>query len=194
MPICIVVLSNREKANQLCGRLQNASTPLVRCDLIQPVKENTSLKSEQFQVLSIDTQNNSDFPRPIDIEEIPLLNPEISKKKRQQNMALLLMPFGFIAGLAFTEMTGLTTFSELGMNFFGERLTGGLVGMVSGWMGSYAGAASVRPKNSEDINSLRKLREQGLWLLFLETPFEVELPWDLLRSIEPREIFRLLDQ
>jgi len=67
------------------------------------------------------------------------------------------------------------------------------VGMISGWMGSYVAAASVRTKNVEDINSLRKLHEQGLWLMILETPLEVELPWKLLKEVEPTEIVRLLD-
>ena len=194
MPICIVVLSNREKANQLTERLKNASTPIVRCELIQPSKPSNSLKNQQFQDPSIDSANYSNSPQPIEINEIPLLNPELSRKKRQRNMAFILMPFGFIAGLTFAEMTGLTTFSDLGVNFFGERLTGGLVGMISGWMGSYAGAASVKSKNSEDINSLRKLSDQGLWLLLLETPFEVELPWEFFKEIEPIEVVRLLDQ
>ncbi len=66
--------------------------------------------------------------------------------------------------------------------------------MVSGWMGSYVGAASVRPKNIEDIISIKKLNEQGLWLLFLETPLEVELPWNLLQEVKPIEVVRLLDQ
>ena len=66
--------------------------------------------------------------------------------------------------------------------------------MISGWMGSYVGAASVQSNNNEDINSLRKLSEEGLWLRLLETPFEVELPWNFLQAIEPIEIVRLLDQ
>ena len=148
---------------------------------------------KQSQSSSIDAKSNLNCPDPIDIEKVPLLNPELSKKNRQQSMALLLIPFGFITGLTFTAMTGLTTFSDLGVNFLGERITGGLVGMVSGWMGSYVGAASVRPKNVEDINSLRKLHEQGLWLMLLETPSEVELPWNLLQEVEPTEIVRLLD-
>ena len=194
MPICIVVLPDDLKANQLSETLQNEATPIVKCDLIKPAFSTKSLKSEQIQAKSKDEAINPNLPRLVNIEKVPLLNPKLSRAKRQRNMALLLAPFGFIAGLTFSEMTSLTTFSDLGMDFLGERLTGGLVGMVSGWMGSYVGAASVKSKNNEDINSLRKLSEEGLWLLLLETPFEVELPWHLLQAIEPIEIFRLLDQ
>ena len=193
MSICIVALPNKEKANQLNDRLKSMSTPISRCELIKPAMGAKGFEPEQSQSSSIDAKSNLNCPDPIDIEKVPLLNPELSKKSRQKSMALLLIPFGFIAGLTFTAMTDLTTFSDLGVNFLGERITGGLVGMISGWMGSYVGAASVRPKNVEDINSLRKLHEQGLWLMLLETPFEVELPWNLLKEVEPTEIVRLLD-
>lgn len=194
MSICIVALPNREKANQLIERLQSVSTPIVRCDLIKPGMGKQAIKTEQSQSSTIDEGSTFNCPNPIEFAKVPLLNPELSKQTRQRNMAFLLMPFGFIAGLTFTAMTNLKTFSDLGINFLGEQITGGLVGMVSGWMGSYVGAASVRPKNIEDITSLKKLNEQGLWLLFLETPLEVELPWNLLQEVKPIEVVRLLDQ
>ena len=194
MSICIVALPNREKDNKLIERLQSVSTPIVRCDLIKPGIGKQSIKTEQSQENTIDEGSEFNCPNPIEITKVPLLNPELSKQSRQRNMAFLLMPFGFIAGLTFTAMTNLKTFSDLGINFLGEQITGGLVGMVSGWMGSYVGAASVRPKNIEDITSLKKLNEQGLWLLFLETPLEVELPWNLLQEVKPIEVVRLIDQ
>ena len=193
MSICIVALPDREKANQLNERLKNMSAQVSRCELIKPAMEVRGLELEQCQASSIDERSNLNCPNPIDIEKIHLLNPALSKQRRQKRMALLLMPFGFIAGLTFTAMTDLTTFSDLGINFLGERITGGLVGMISGWMGSYVGAASVRPKNIEDINSLRKLNEQGIWLMLLETPFGIELPWKVLQEVEPIEIVRLLE-
>ena len=194
MSICIVALPNGENANQLNQKLMERSTPLSKCQLIKPAIAERAIELEQSQPSSNDGRGNLDCPNPIDIEKVLLLNPNLSKQKRQKTMAFLLMPFGFIAGMTFTVMTNLTTFSDLGIDFLGEPITGGLVGMISGWMGSYVGAASVRTKNVEDINSLRKLNEQGLWLMLLETPFEVELPWNVLRDFEPIEIVRLLDQ
>ena len=194
MPICIVVLPNQKKAHQLKERLLETPTPIARFDLIQPAKAATALQADESQSNSINSEKQSNLPEPIEIEKVPLLNPGLSKQRRQRTMALLLMPFGFIAGLTFTAMTNLKTFSDLGINFLGEQITGGLVGMLSGWMGSYVGAASVKSKNIEDINTLRKLSEQGLWLLLIETPFEIELPWNLLQEIEPIEVVRLLDQ
>ncbi len=50
------------------------------------------------------------------------------------------------------------------------------------------------PWDDEDITSLRKLSEGGQWLLLLETPFEVELPWNLLKEVNPIEVVRLINQ
>ena len=53
------------------------------------------------------------------------------------------MPFGFIAGIAFSNMTNLSTFSFLGLNNIGESLIGGLLGMGSGYLGSIVSSESI---------------------------------------------------
>ena len=196
MTVCIVVLSELGEANHLNEKLKNTGIRLMRCDLIQPQrpKESLSAKKNKETALDIDEEKNPNLLTPVGIETIHLLNPNLSKKLRQKRMAMLLMPFGFITGLTFTLMTGLTTFSDFGFGALGEPLTGGLVGMASGWMGSYAASGSVSSKNDEDINTLRKLSEEGKWLLLIETPLEIELPWSLLKEAKPMEIVRLLDQ
>ena len=197
MAICIVVLSETGKAHQIREKVQSAGISLIRCDLIKPQSTNKSLSNAKATETSIETEQTAAKTislNEIGIDSVDLLNPNLSKRKRQKGMALLLMPFGFIAGLTFTQMTGLTTFSDLGVGALGEPISGGVVGMISGWMGSHVGAASVGSKNDEDITSLRKLSEEGQWLLLLETPFEVELPWSLLKGVNPIEIVRLIDQ
>ena len=197
MAICIVVLSEPGKANQINEKIQNAGISLIRCDLIKPQNTNASLSNAKAKETSIETEQAAAKPttlNQIEIDSVDLLSPNLSKRQRQKKMALLLMPFGFIAGLTFTQMTGLTTFSELGVGALGEPISGGLVGMISGWMGSHVAAASVGSKNDEDITSLRKLSEEGQWLLLLETPFEVELPWNLLKEVNPIEVVRLINQ
>ena len=66
-------------------------------------------------------------------------------------MAKWLMPFGFMAGLTFTFMTGLQTFKGLGLGSLGEPLIGSLLGMMSGWMGTYAASLSVKSDNNDQI-------------------------------------------
>ncbi len=193
MAICIVVLSENGQANQLRERLQKEGITVVRCDLIKPRNANKIFTGEETKETAKDLGTSAEL-NPIDIDTVQLLNPNLSKRSRQKKMSMLLMPFGFIAGLTFSQMTSLTTFSDLGIGALGEPLSGGLVGMLSGWMGSHVAAATVSDKNDEDINSLRKLCEEGQWLLLIETPFEVELPWNLLKEINPVNIFRLSDQ
>ena len=194
MAICIVVLSESSKADQIKQRLQDAATPLVRCDLIKPSRQNQELPHQASGENSSAREATPTLFKALDINTIQLLNPRLSKKLRQRRISLFLLPFGFLAGLSFTAMTGLTTFSDLGVGALGETLSGAIVGMLSGWMGSYVAAWSVNSKNEEDITTLRKLSEEGLWLLLVETPFETELPWNSLQAVDPIEVVRLLDQ
>ena len=110
-------------------------------------------------------------------------------------MALWLMPFGFIAGLTFSLMTGLNTFENLGIRIgsWSEPLIAGLLGMASGWIGSYTAAFSVNSEKNDELRSLRRLGEEGKWLLLLETPFGVELPWQFIQEINPSQIVRFND-
>ena len=74
-------------------------------------------------------------------EEVVELNPALQRQARQRQMATWLLPFGFGAGMVFTFITNLDTFAFAGP--IGQPLIGGLLGLGSGWMGSYAAAASV---------------------------------------------------
>ncbi len=188
MPICVVVLGQRAKANELIQKLEETSLPLRECQLVIP---------KHKEAIQQATKDNEDKLlgkiNPVEIDKVRLLNPKIAKKSRQRSMAFWLMPFGFIAGLTFTQMTGLNTFSSLGLGFAPEALIGSLLGMGSGWIGSYVAASSVGSEQTEDINSLRKRNENGKWLLILETPLEIELPWQLIQQINPIEVVRLLE-
>ena len=106
-------------------------------------------------------------------------------------MARWLLPFGFMAGLTFPQITNLETFSSLGP--WGQPVIGGLLGMGSGLMGSYAAAASVPSENEDGVRILRNRHEEKRWLLLLETPTGIEPPWQLLQSARPLQVVRLND-
>ena len=76
-----------------------------------------------------------------DVATVAELNPALTRQLRQRRMATWLIPFGFFAGLTFTFITDLDTFAFAGP--IGSHLIGGLLGLGSGWMGSFAAAASV---------------------------------------------------
>lgn len=123
------------------------------------------------------------------MDTVERLNPAVGRKRRQGSMARWLMPFGFLAGLTFTQITDLHTFDAFGP--WGEPVIGGLLGMGSGWMGSFAAAASVRSEEDDRIRSLRNRLEEGSWLLLVETAAGVEMPWTTLQQGRPKAVVRL---
>ena len=72
-------------------------------------------------------------------------------------------------------------------------LIGALMGMGSGLMGSYAAAASVNSENDDGVRILRNRREEGSWLVLLETPNGIEPPWQVVQRSNPQQVVRLND-
>ncbi len=123
------------------------------------------------------------------MDSVERLNPALARRRRQRSMVRWLMPFGFFAGLMFTFITDLHTFSFAGP--YGEPVIGGLLGMGSGWMGSYAAAASVRSEEDDRIRSLRNRLEEGNWLLLVESAAGQEIPWSVIQQAGPKAVVRL---
>ncbi|MFN7678481.1 MAG: hypothetical protein ACK5QW_07805 [Cyanobacteriota bacterium] len=123
------------------------------------------------------------------LEDVVELNPAFGRQRRQRQMAFWLIPFGFLAGLTFTQITELRTFSALGP--WGEPLVGGLLGMGSGWLGSFVAAASVSAEGDDRIRTLRNRSEEGSWLLLVQPAAGAEVPWALLREAKPKAVVRL---
>ena len=106
-------------------------------------------------------------------------------------MARWLLPFGFLAGLTFTYITDLDTFAFAGA--WSQHLVGGLLGLGSGWMGSFAAAASVSSEEDDRVRGLRNRLEEGSWLLLAETAGGVEMPWTTLQQARPQAVVRLAE-
>ena len=185
MAVCVLVLAERDPADQLNQQLRAAETPLTRCQLMEPT---SSGKSEK-EPTALNVQGDGDTLPLTDIDSVEMLSPKLARKMRQKLMILWLLPFGFFTGIAMTLMTDMDTFASYGT--LGASLIGGLLGLVSGWMGSYAAAMSVKIENSDDVRMLRNRHQQGRWLLLLETPMGIDLPWKMLREANPLEITRL---
>ncbi len=101
------------------------------------------------------------------------------------------MPFGVIAGIAFTTMTNLSTLSFLGLNNIGESLIGGLLGMGSGYLGSVVSSASINLNRKKELRSIINLNKEGKWLVLLENQIGTELPWGLIKQSDPKDIIFL---
>ena len=131
------------------------------------------------------------FLNELNFNNVKLLNPTLARKERQKTLATWLIPFGFITGVSFSQMTELKTFAEMGFPSQLELLLGGLVGMVSGWLGSFFSAGGISQDTDDDLRALRKKSEQGFWLLILELPIEIELPWVILKETDSLEIITI---
>ena len=192
MPICVIVLKPNLNPKELSEKIQQAKPILTRSELVCPKSQEKGLKTHDFKssIENIEESIQTGL-KPLDINNVKLLNPKLAKKKRQKTMAFWLMPFGFIAGLSFTKMTGLTTFEDLGLSSWTEPLIGSLLGMVSGLIGSFAAAGGNDDEKNKDIQKLRKKNTEGKWLLILETPAGLDLPWEFMQEIDPIEIVML---
>jgi hypothetical protein len=161
----VVVLSERKRLRQLREQLAALTPPPVR--LVAIGKGET------------------------DVAEVVELNPALTRRLRQQGMARWLLPFGFLAGLTFTFITDLDTFAFAGT--WGSHLIGGVLGLGSGWLGSFAAAASVTSEADDRIRALRNRLEEGNWLLLVETASGMEMPWTRLQEARPKAVVRLND-
>ena len=179
----IVIFEDLEKCIQLFNVFKEKSILLYEAILIPPSREKIS--PDQNKLLN-ESANN--FIKSQLMEEIRILNPNLDRKLRQKDMSRWLMPFGFIAGIAFTNMTNLSTFSFLGLNNIGETLIGGLLGMGSGYLGSVVSSASINLNRNKELRSIFNLNKEGKWLVMLENQIGTELPWNLIKQSDPKDI------
>jgi len=182
----IVIYEDLEKCIQLFNIFKEKSVLLSEAILIPPLKERIS--TDQNELLNT-TKNNLFISQ--EIEEIRILNPSLDRKLRQKDMSKWLMPFGFIAGIAFSKMTNLSTFSFLGLNNIGESFIGGLLGMGSGYLGSIVSSASINLNRNKELRSIINLNKEGKWLILLENQIGSELPWALIKESGPKDIIFL---
>ena len=185
MSTYVIILKEKKQAKELLLKLREAQTPILNCDLVEPLgnksdNENSNLDSSE-EVFA----NQSNF------YNIKLLNPDLARKDHQKTLAKWLIPFGFIAGLSFSQMTDLKTFADMGFPNQLEKLLGGLVGMISGALGSFFSAGGINQETVDDLKVIRKKSEEGFWLLILELPMELEPPWAILKETDSLEIITI---
>ena len=182
----IVIFEDLEKSIQLFNVFKEKSVSLSTAILIPPVRE--KILAEQTKLLN---ESAYGFINCQIMEEIRVLNPKLDRKIRQKYMSRWLMPFGFIAGLAFTNMTNLSTFSFLGLNNIGASLIGGLLGMGSGYLGSIVSSASININRNKELRSIINFNKEGKWLVLLENQIGTELPWALIKQSKAKDIIFL---
>ena len=182
----IVIFQELEECIDLFNVFKEKSVTLSEVILIPPIDE--KITSEQKEILDFKVNNLYKYKR---IEDIRVLNPKLDRKLRQKDMSRWLMPFGFIAGIAFSYMTNLSTFSSLGLNSTGESLIGGVLGMGSGYLGSIVSSASINLDRNKELRSIINFNKEGKWLVLLENQIGTELPWAFIKQSAPQDIIFL---
>ena len=186
MTKCILIFQELEKCVDLLNIFEERSIYISQAILIKPYDGKISREKEQI------LQNLKNNLYKIEtIENNRILNPKLDRQIRQKGMRNWLMPFGFLAGLSFSNMTNLTTFSFLNLNAFGESLVGGLLGLGSGYIGSFFASGSINLNRSKEIRPLINANKDGKWLILLEDQNGYELPWNLIKEAEPLDIIFL---
>ena len=185
MSTFVIILKEKKPAKELLLKLREAQTPILNCDLVEPLDNKSDHKSSNLDTSEELLANQSNF------NKIKLLNPALARKDRQKTLATWLIPFGFIAGLSFSQMTDLKTFADMGFPNQLEKLLGGLVGMISGALGSFFSAGGISQETVDDLRAIRKKSEERCWLLILELPLEIEPPWKILKEIDTLEIITI---
>ena len=186
MTKCILIFENLEGCIALLKIFEEKSIKLSEALIVKP--EESKIDPNQLAIIN-DYANKPYEIKPI--EEIRILNTKLDRKIRQTNMRKWLLPFGFLAGLTFSNMTNLNTFSFLGLNNFGESILGGLLGMCSGLLGSIFASGSINLNRNKEIRSLINLNKNGKWFILVENQIENELPWFLIRDSESKDIIFL---
>ena len=185
MSTYVITLKEKKPAKELLLKLREAQTPILNCDLVKPLDHKADKKDS-----NLDT-SEEEFTNQLNFNDIKLLNPALAKKDRQKTLATWLIPFGFIAGLSFSQMTDLKTFADMGFPNQLEKLLGGLVGMISGALGSFFSAGGISQETADDLRALQKKSEEGFWLLILELPIEIEPPWAILKEADSLEVITI---
>ena len=186
MTKCILIFRELENCINLLKTFEEKSIFITQVILIKP--NDAKIKFEQEQILLDLKSNLFKIER---IENNRILNPKLDRKIRRKDMRKWLMPFGFLAGLGFSNMTNLTTFSFLNLNTLGESVLGGLLGLGSGYIGSFFASGSININRSKEIRPLLNANKDGKWLIILEDQNGYELPWKIIQESEPLDIIFL---
>ncbi len=181
----VLILKEKNPAKELLLKLREAQTPILNYDLVEPLNGKSEHEASNLEATEEVLTNQSSF------NNIKLLNPALGRKDRQKTLATWLIPFGFIAGLSFSQMTDLKTFADMGFPNQLEKILGGLVGMISGALGSFFSAGGINQETVDDLRAIRKKSEEGFWLIILELPIEIEPPWAILKETENLEVITI---
>ncbi len=121
-------------------------------------------------------------------DEYGLIDPNEQARKQAKLMATWLVPFGFAAGVTFSLITDLQTFAWAGE--FGNHAIGGLLGAISGAMGSvFVGGGVGLLVGSGDALPYRNRLNAGKYLIVVKGSESLtRQATRILRQFEPENL------
>ena len=60
--------------------------------------------------------------------------------------------------------------------------------MGAGYLGSVVSSASINLNRNKELRSIFDLNKKGKWLVMLENQIGTELPWNLIKQSDPKDI------
>lgn len=100
--------------------------------------------------------------------ELGFIDPEEKARKNAIRMAFWLIPFGFFGGFTFDAITNLDTFAWAGTP--GDHIIGGILGAISGAMGSFfvGGGIGLAVGSEDNSLALRNRIDAGKYLIMVQ--------------------------
>ena len=120
-------------------------------------------------------------------QEFGFIDPIAQGRKQAFLMAYWLVPFGFLAGIGFSLVTDLHTFSWAGS--IGNHVIGCLLGAFGGAMGSIFVGGGIGVTTSGDTIPIRNRLDEGKYLIIVQgTDQQVVRAHQIMRPLRPENI------
>jgi hypothetical protein len=161
----------------------------VLADRIQAEKAYSALEQEGIPVNQVNILGKGYKSA----DEFGLIDPKKSARKQAKLMAFWLVPFGFVAGVAFNLATQYQLLPSAGV--LGNQMIGGLLGAIAAAMGSFfVGGGVGLAVGSGDALPYRNRLAEGKYLVTVKgTPNITNKATRVLRQFEPESIQGYVD-
>ena len=113
MSICVLVFQNLPEARGFQEELEKNKTLISSSQIVYPEPKTQEITKEINNLKTPTNQIQQKYFELIAFKDVKLFNPKLTQKDRQKTLSLWLMPFGFLSGISFSQMTQLKTFSEI---------------------------------------------------------------------------------
>lgn len=121
-------------------------------------------------------------------DEFGFIDPSKQARKQALQMAVWLIPFGFVAGYLFNSITNLDTFDWAGEP--GNHIIGGIAGAIAATMGSiFVGGGVGFSYGSGDALPYQNRLNEGKYLVIVEGDETLKRQaTDILRPLKPESL------